>query len=112
MGTRVLAHTSQLRTSCDQALVLLMIGMLSFAWGGNLLYPTALEFKSLTTSLYTLIYVLRRPMALPWAQMSEASMVFPGWNLLVDVSITSTVTSPCTNHQKRTVLQRMLSSPP
>jgi hypothetical protein len=59
-------------------MLLVVVTMIAFAVGGNqLYYATTYEWRSPASSIGTVIYLLRRPMAMPWEAMGRNSILWP-----------------------------------
>ena len=59
-------------------LVLLLASLGAFAVGGNQLYfATTEEWHDLTSSIGTVLYLLRRPMGMNWERMAQSTMIWP-----------------------------------
>lgn len=59
-------------------LALLCISLLAFAVGGNQLYfATTYEWRDFSSSVGTVLYLLRRPMGMNWERMQRTSMIWP-----------------------------------
>ena len=54
-------------------LLFLIVAVLTYAIGGNLLYPTSEAWRTFYVSLATVVYMLRRPAAMPFENMQETS---------------------------------------
>jgi len=58
------------------AVVMLVLAMMSYTLGANLLFPNAESFSSISSSMYTIVYCLRRPMGMPLEAMGESSLLW------------------------------------
>ena len=59
------------------ALIFLILAMAFFSVGGNLLYGTSQSWKTFVDAFGTTVYLLRRPMAMPFWEMGHSAVIWP-----------------------------------
>jgi len=58
------------------AVVMLVLALFSYTLGANLLFPNTESFRSFSSSIYTIIYCIRRPMGMPLKAMGESTLLW------------------------------------